>query len=257
GQTLKVFGATWAPSPAGAHTGAVNLTVMTDAFAAFVANELIGLIIMNVTDGSSGTVTANTVNTVTVAALVGGITNRWNFGDIYMVAGAFPWVVPSLAPGGMVHMFDVDTGLPMPFTVPQGYTLAVIAAAAAVTEDAQGWGYFDGFLVECAGQAAGGTTYFENKLKGIDTSLFDPTGATAHLIDITITNQGLGALRGSIDYLCILSEVGTPPLPTVKTVRCHWCGEHQEVPREITRITCVKCGKLFIVYDLSKIRRTP
>ncbi len=257
GQTLKIFGATWVPSPVGAHTVAVNLTVMTDGFAAFVVNELIGLIIVNVTDGSHGTVTANTVNTVTVAALVGGLTNQWNFGNIYSVAGAFAWVVPSLAPGARTHVIDVETGLAMPFTIPQGYTLTVIAAASAVIEDAIGWGYVDGFLAECAGMAPGGQTYFENKLIGISTALLDPTGATAHTIDITITNLGLGNLRGSIDYVCILEKVGSPPLPSVKMVKCKWCGQEFEVPNETTTITCPKCGKLFIVYDLSKMRRTP
>jgi hypothetical protein len=73
---------------AGTHTAAMNLTVMTDAAAHFVANELIGLTIQNVTDGSSGVITGNTETTVTVAALLGGTTNRWNLGDVYSIPGA-------------------------------------------------------------------------------------------------------------------------------------------------------------------------
>jgi hypothetical protein len=73
---------------AGTHTGAVNPTVMTDSAAHFVTNELVGLTINNVTDGSSGVVTANTETTVTVAALTGGVTNKWNTGNAYTIPGA-------------------------------------------------------------------------------------------------------------------------------------------------------------------------
>ncbi len=257
GQTLKIFSLTWVPSPIGAHTGGLNLTIMTDALAAFVDNELIGLIIVNVTDGSSGVIIANTLNTVTVAALIGGLTNRWNFGDIYSVGGAFSWVVPSLAPGGIQHIIDVDTGMATPFTVPQGYTMTLIAAANATTEDGIAWAYMDGLRILCLGLAPGGVTYFENKLVGVSTASIDPTGALPHTMDVTFTNLGLGNLQGTIDCVLIIEKVGSPPLPLVKTVKCKWCGHEHTVPNEITNIICPKCGKLFIVYDLSKLRKTP
>ena len=75
-------------SVTGTHPGAINLTVMTDPTAHFIVNELIGLTILNVTDGSSGVITANTINTVTVVALAGGATNQWNPNDVYSIAGA-------------------------------------------------------------------------------------------------------------------------------------------------------------------------
>jgi len=255
-QTLKIFALTFAPSPVGAHTGAVNSTVMTDALAAFVANELIGLIIVNVTDGSSGIITANTVNTVAVAALAGGITNQWTFGDIYSVGGAFPQVVPPLAPGAMIHAIDNETGLSLPFTVPQGYTLTLIAAASALNEDVSNRNYIDTFFLGGA-FISGGQPYYENKIIGVTTATYDPTGAITHLADITITNEGGGNLLGSCDAVFILEKVGSPALPLVKTVKCKWCGYEHQVPNETTRIICPKCGKLFIVYDLSKFRRTP
>ncbi len=72
----------------GTHTlAAFSLIIMTDAAAHFIADELIGLTIQNVTDGSLGRVTANTQTTVTVVALAGGATNRWNFGDAYSIVG--------------------------------------------------------------------------------------------------------------------------------------------------------------------------
>lgn len=169
----------------------------------------------------------------------------------------FPWVVPPLAPAGTRNFIDSETGLATPFTVPQGYTLTIIAAAAAATEDVIAWAYIDGFLVLCVGMLPGGSTYSENNLVGISTAGIDPTGALPHTMDLIATNLGLGNLDGSIDYVAILEEVGTPPLPPVKTVKCKWCGHEHEVPNETTYVTCPKCGKLFIVYDVSKMRRTP
>ena len=72
----------------GTHTAIPNAVIMTDAAAHFVPNALIGLRINNVTDGSSGVITANTENTVTVAALAGGTLNQWSTGDIYSIPGA-------------------------------------------------------------------------------------------------------------------------------------------------------------------------
>lgn len=72
----------------GAHTGGAHATIMTDANAHFVAGELVDLTIENVTDGSSGVITANTETTVTVVALVGGTANAWALNDVYSIDGA-------------------------------------------------------------------------------------------------------------------------------------------------------------------------
>ena len=72
----------------GVHTAAGHATIMTDANAHFVAGELVGLTIENVTDGSSGVITANAETTVTVAALAGGTANAWATNDVYSIDGA-------------------------------------------------------------------------------------------------------------------------------------------------------------------------
>lgn len=173
------------------------------------------------------------------------------------VLNPFPWVIPPLAPGAVAHVIDVDTGLPTPFNVPQGYTLTLIAVGSGITEDAIAWGYMDGPLAIGLGVFPGGQSYFENKLTGLSTAQIDSTGATAHTMDVTITNLGLGNMLGTIDYILILEKVGSPPLPSVKMVKCKWCGHEFEVPNETTSVTCPKCGRLSIVYDLSKVKRTP
>jgi hypothetical protein len=69
----------------GSQTAANNATVMTDAAVSFIPNSLIGLTIFNVSDQSSGVITVNTANTVTVAALTGGNDNTFETGDAYWI----------------------------------------------------------------------------------------------------------------------------------------------------------------------------
>ncbi len=71
---------------AGSHTGGDNeLTVMTDSAADFPTDSrLVGLIITNTTDGSTGTITSNTATSITCAAgLAGGADNDWDTSDAY------------------------------------------------------------------------------------------------------------------------------------------------------------------------------
>jgi len=75
-------------STGGTHTGAMGVAVLTDANNHFpIIRDLVGLTIVNSTDGSSGVITANTLHTVT-APLAGGVANVWNTGDIYYINGA-------------------------------------------------------------------------------------------------------------------------------------------------------------------------
>lgn len=72
----------------GTHTGGMGVAVLTDAAAHFpIPNGLVGLTVNNQTDGSSGPITANTINTVT-AVLAGGLGNVWDTNDIYYINGA-------------------------------------------------------------------------------------------------------------------------------------------------------------------------
>jgi len=101
----------------GTHTAAAHATIMTDANAHFIVNELVGLTIENVTDGSFGVITANTETTVTVAALAGGTLNQWSTNDVYSIDGADydteDWDTwnPAFAAGGVLREtahYDTD-----------------------------------------------------------------------------------------------------------------------------------------------------
>jgi len=68
----------------GKHTGSDAAAALTDGAANWETDELVGETIRNKTDGSTGTVTANTATTVT-ATLSGGTNNDWDEDDEYIV----------------------------------------------------------------------------------------------------------------------------------------------------------------------------
>jgi hypothetical protein len=70
----------------GTHTAGTSTTVMTDSAANFSIDELVGKTIYNITDVSSGVVTANTATTVTVSSLTGGTDNDWDTSDAYEIS---------------------------------------------------------------------------------------------------------------------------------------------------------------------------
>lgn len=63
------------------------LTLFNDSLALTPA-ALVGETVTNTSDGSSGTITANTINTISVTALTGGATNTFQSGDVVTVTGA-------------------------------------------------------------------------------------------------------------------------------------------------------------------------
>lgn len=75
-------------SQAGAQdsSGGNNAAFLTDAGKGWKAGALVGLIITNNTDGSSGPITANTTSTIT-ATLAGGTDNDWDINDTYAIGG--------------------------------------------------------------------------------------------------------------------------------------------------------------------------
>ncbi|MBL4664274.1 MAG: hypothetical protein JKY22_12150 [Flavobacteriaceae bacterium] len=66
----------------GNHDGSSGASVLTDSGESWGVNDFLGRIIYNTTDGSSGTVTANTGTTIT-ATLTGGTENDWDASDSY------------------------------------------------------------------------------------------------------------------------------------------------------------------------------
>lgn len=76
--------ADWIELISGHHDGGDGQAVMNDSLKSWEVNALVGRVITNVTDGSSGTITANTAATVT-ATLSGGTDNDWDDDDVYSI----------------------------------------------------------------------------------------------------------------------------------------------------------------------------
>ena len=67
----------------GTHDGGDNqVAVLTDSTATWTADAYVGMTVLNLTDGSSGTIADNDATTVT-ATLTGGTENDWDNGDDY------------------------------------------------------------------------------------------------------------------------------------------------------------------------------
>jgi hypothetical protein len=97
---------------AGDHTGSNGASTLTDSTKSWDTDELVGKEIFNVTDGSHGTITGNTADTVT-ATLAGGTDDDWDTDDEYVIAprSLIGQVHLSSARAGRVLIFDADGGL--------------------------------------------------------------------------------------------------------------------------------------------------
>lgn len=170
------------------------------------------------------------------------------------IESEYPYVTALLAAGASSHPIDGDTGLPMPYTVPKGYVLASVSVAYSISQDAIMRAYVDTELFANVGILVSGNMFYAAEVVGIGSHIVDPTGASSHIFDLTITNKGGDDLEGTIGCFFVLEAVGTEPLPTIKTIRCKFCGHEETVPRETTRRICTKCSKLNLYLDLSKFR---
>ena len=185
-----------------------------------------------------------------------------NFGRVLSsIPSPYPWVTEILAPGASSHLVDADTGLAMPYTVSQGYTLTGISLTYSLSEDTIIRAYVDTFLgvpslFGIVGGPVSGSVIYMAEVIGIGSHLVDPAGADSHIFDIIVTNQGAGDSEGTVGGFFILEAVGTAPLPTTKTVRCKWCGHEWVVPNETKAINCPSCGELNVYLDLSRFRET-
>jgi len=70
------------PEAIGTHDGGASAATLSDSGESWATNEFVGRVIVNLDDGSSGPITANTGTTIT-AALTGGTDNDWDVGDSY------------------------------------------------------------------------------------------------------------------------------------------------------------------------------
>lgn len=91
----------------GVQDGGDNQAILTDSGAAWTPSAFIGYTVYNLTDGSKGSVTANTATTVT-ATLSGGTDNDWDNDDQYLIFTGAAYGLVYFINGytGAVYFFD-------------------------------------------------------------------------------------------------------------------------------------------------------
>jgi len=162
-------------------------------------------------------------------------------------ASPFPFVKPPLPPGDTYHAVDVFTGLDTPYTIPKGYTWAVLGYWWSFDQRVEGKMYYDGFHAESLYEEAY-RTHYEHTIMP-DYNMADPTGASAHTIDYTFTNLGSSDMKGYFWVTGKLIMVGTEK-PETKKVKCKHCGHEHIVDRRATWVTCPKCGLKTLYYPI-------
>lgn len=171
----------------------------------------------------------------------------------------YPLVIPeTLAPGAKRSLRDSDTMQLMPITIPKGRTLTFIAVGYAVNQDILIYSYIDAPIVGVStslGAVGGGQAVYENKVRELSTTWYDPTATFPHTLDIRVYNVGGGNLYGGVGMLCIEEIVGTVPFSTTKECVCPRCSHKQTEPTSATRITCKGCGKEYMVTNFASLRQ--
>jgi len=157
----------------------------------------------------------------------------------------FPWVITgSLAPNNEVHLIDMETGMPMPFTIPKGYDLEVIKYWGSSNQPIRGRLYIDGIFISNL-HFVDYAVYFEQEVGLAKISDLDPTLSAEHTIDITIENTGASGAIGYADVIAMLRRVHSPEIKE-KFVKCPFCGCIEKVPISATKVIC-RNNHLFIV----------
>jgi len=100
--------------PGGVHEGGTHATIFSDLKRSWVTDTLIGAILTNETDGSTGTITSNTNNTVTCSAgLAGTGSNDFENGDAVSIAAPYeiaaPWAAADIEKLKYTQANDVVT----------------------------------------------------------------------------------------------------------------------------------------------------
>lgn len=152
----------------------------------------------------------------------------------------FNFVKPVVPSGETVHIIDTTTGLDTPVTIPQGYQATIVMTWLSMNQITKLKAYMDGELYAYIAPIAPGIWY-ENDIVTFQISDIDPTFSTSHTIDGTLTNLGAEDLEGEGIIDILVEEMGTPPMPTIKTVQCKQCGNVEDVDVKTSIWTCPKC----------------
>lgn len=156
------------------HDGPNNAAIMTDSSETFTVNQFVGKIINNVTDGSSGIITANTATTVT-ATLENGVDNDWDTTDSYTVVD-FEVIIDRLT-------FIPDDSLGVTWDPPDILDGDEAALAVTVTNAKLGWIAMASFSLDIGGLTISAAVTAANT---VTVTLSNNTGGSVNLASGTL-----------------------------------------------------------------------
>lgn len=167
----------------GVHDGGNNQTILTDSGESFVTNSRVGMTLYNITDGSSGIVTANNGTTIT-ATLAGGIDNDWDDGDAWQVG-------PGPNQSGSMFIVSASSTIRHPATAGYGAFYMALGTATLTIDMASDSMIFTGVLNTAvvtldAGDSidtSGSTTDDYIGIINISTTACKGTGKRGTLVD--------------------------------------------------------------------------
>ena len=189
GDNIEVHSAadSWqTPASNGTHNGGNGSPALVDSIASWTVDVLVGKVVTNITDGSSGTITSNTRTTVT-AILNGGASNAWDSGDAYYIPAVDYYVMtgatPNLfiAPGGnnqgqRAVLSATATTLFTLLDTPAMYTVYAYIADASAASQSMTDILHNGTTITLRDNADGGGTAMVFSLSGSDVQVTQNTG---------------------------------------------------------------------------------
>lgn len=119
----------------GTHTGANDAAALTDSAQSWTTDQWVGYKVNNLTDGSSGIITANTSTTAT-ATLSGGTDDNWDTDDTYSIVEG-PLTLNQIAPEMSIPPKDFVL-VPVPRMQFGSEIYGLASAASSVTIQAIG-----------------------------------------------------------------------------------------------------------------------
>lgn len=145
-----------------------------------------------------------------------------------------------LGSGLTYHAIDAATGIVTPYAIPIGYTASIVSYWWAFNQPIEGKMFMDGCHISSLYEGSYFSHYEHDVFE--DYNPLDPTGIAPHTLDFTFVNEGDGDMLGY--YMCIgkLIQVGTPPFPDTKEVKCAHCPHTHKIDRKLGKVKCPKCG---------------
>ena len=173
------------------------------------------------------------------------------------IASPFAWIGPVLAINEVRSLIDLTTGLPMPYTVPEGYSLRFLSDLWSFSRRLETRAYLYGFFYG-SGYPDSLNSYYYNIIGGFNSAMIDPNfNAIPYELQIVNPSSSVTA-SGSWVGTYVLRAENTPPLPETKTVKCKYCPHTEEMKRTDVKLVCPKCGQttLYFGETLKNVRLT-